>query len=107
MSQLMANPCSLEFVSGTDHITVVVTGDVDLTATPLVDEAMTHLGMDPRNLRIDLRGVTFMDSTGINMLVRVNNACVDNGGSLTVVAPTDAIRELFEITRLDKVLTIE
>ena len=63
-------------------------------------------GVEPRNLVIDLRGVTFLDSTGLNMLVGFHYKCERNGGSLKVMAPPPEVVRLFEITGLDQILSV-
>jgi anti-anti-sigma factor len=97
---------SLEIACGADSTTVVVVGDVDMASTDLFEEAMDRLGSELRKLVVDLGGVTFIDSTGLSMLVRLHRACVANGGSLVVVAPSEPARRLFEISKVDEVLTI-
>lgn len=102
----MATPMSLEIVSGADSITVLVIGDVDMASKDLLEKAMSQLGGEPRNLVIDLRSVTFIDSMGLGMLLRVHHTCHDNGGSLVVASPSDQVRRLLKLTEMDQVLTI-
>jgi anti-anti-sigma factor len=97
---------SLEFVSEAETITVRVAGDVDLASGGLLEEAMAQLGDEPRSLVVDLRGVSFIDSTGIRMLLRVHHACEANGGSLVVAAPSKAVRQLFDLAKVHEVITI-
>lgn len=71
-----------------------------------LEDALAQLGVYNRNLEVDLRGVTFMDSTGLNMLVRLHDQTTRNGVALTLVAPPEHVRRLFEIAGVDGVLTI-
>jgi len=43
---------------------------------------------------------------GLGMLVRIHHTCHDNGGTLVVASPSDHVRRLFELTDMDRVLTI-
>ena len=102
----MTSPMSLEIACGADSTTVVVAGDVDMGSKALFEEAMDHLGPEVGKLVVDLSGVTFIDSTGLSMLVRLHRACIANGGSLVVADPSEPVRRLFEISKVDEVLTI-
>lgn len=103
----MATPVSLEIVSGADSVTVVVVGDVDMASKDLFEEAVTQLSVEARNLVVDLRGVTFIDAMGLNMLVQIHQICAANGGTLIVSASSEPVRRLLEITKLHEVLTID
>jgi anti-anti-sigma factor len=102
----MARPMSLEIVSGADSITVFVVGEVDLASEGLLEEAVSLLGDEPVKLIVDLCGVTFLDSMGLNMLVRVHAICARNGGSLIVASPSDHVRQLLKLSRVDEVVQV-
>ena len=57
-------------------------------------------------LVVDLSGVPFIDSTGIAVLLEYLRDASDFGGKFCVAAPTDHVRHVFEIVRLDEVLPI-
>ncbi len=102
----MSEHLSMEIVAGATNITVRLIGEVDMASKDMLEEAMTQLGVEPRNLIIDLRGVSFMDSMGLSMLVRVHQVCEANGGTLTVRTPQPPVRRLFALTGVDAQLTI-
>jgi anti-anti-sigma factor len=56
------------------------------------------------HLIVDARAVRFMDSSGLNALVRARQRSEAMNGSLHVVAPSRRLRRLMEISRLDRVL---
>jgi anti-anti-sigma factor len=97
---------SLEVTRNADAVTVRISGDVDLASKERLEEAIGRLGPEARFLIFDLAGVTFMSSTGINMLVRVHNLCEANGGSLVVAAPSEPVRRVLALTGIDQHLTI-
>jgi anti-anti-sigma factor len=66
-----------------------------------------HLAVGRRVLRIDFRGVTFMDSTAIGAIVHTHARCTDDHGSLILTGVGPRIARLFEITGLDHVLLID
>jgi anti-sigma B factor antagonist len=55
---------------------------------------------------VDLGATTFIDSTFLGVLLGGMRSLRERGGEIGVVCP-DSIRKIFEITGLDRVLTIE
>jgi anti-anti-sigma factor len=56
------------------------------------------------DLVVDARGVAFMDSTGVNALIRARERAELMSGSIHVVSGARHVRRLLEITRLTEVL---
>jgi anti-sigma B factor antagonist len=69
-----------------------VTGEVDLAGAPALDAALRALAAD--DVRIDLSGVTFLDSSGVNVLVSALNARHDHGGVVLSAASVPVLRTL-------------
>ncbi|UDY35701.1 STAS domain-containing protein [Dermatobacter hominis] len=82
-----------------DGGTLVVTGDLDAYTVGELESEMQRLGVDA-DVRIDLSGVTFMDSSGIRAVVRLDNALREQGHELVLVAPSAPVLRLFELTSL-------
>ena len=78
---------------------LVVTGDLDAYTVGELELQMQRLGVDA-DVRIDLSGVTFMDSSGIRAVVRLDNALRERGHELVLVAPSAPVLRLFELTSL-------
>jgi len=57
-----------------------------------------------RKVVLDFSGVEYMDSSGIDAVVRVFNLLAEVSGNLRIVTATDRIRNLFEITKLATVM---
>ena len=77
--------------NGTTH-TVTVRGEIDFVSAPQFREAFTNLGPD---VVVDLRGVSFMDSAGLAVLIAQKNK--KNGGVFRIVADGPPVLRLFEI----------
>ncbi|MEU0057833.1 STAS domain-containing protein [Streptomyces sp. NPDC006334] len=73
--------------------------DMD-SITPLADALETAAGKHPKVV-LDASGVTFADSTFLNVLIRAHQA-----GPLRVVAPSRQLQRLFEVTGVDAVLEV-
>ncbi|HJU37429.1 MAG TPA: STAS domain-containing protein [Gaiellaceae bacterium] len=54
---------------------------------------------------VDLGGATFIDSTFLGVLLGGMRSLRERGGEIRVACP-DSLRKIFEITGLDRVLTI-
>ncbi|MFI6564146.1 STAS domain-containing protein [Streptomyces sp. NPDC050534] len=60
-------------------------------------------GAHPR-IVVDLHQVTFMDSTGINILINAHHTLSEAGGRLRLAAPTTAVRRTLQIVGVDAVI---
>lgn len=82
--------------------TVVVAGEIDLTSAPRLDDEVTGLIEDSVNsLTISLEGVSFMDSTGLRVLLKASKLLESSGGTLVLGRPSDPVRRLLEVSGLD------
>lgn len=73
-------------------------------AGKLREEAIALLGQHPvRTVDVDLSGLNYIDSAGLGVLISLHKRCARNGGHLAVRGLSGAVKELFEITRLDRV----
>ncbi|HVR33579.1 MAG TPA: STAS domain-containing protein [Acidimicrobiia bacterium] len=63
---------------------VVVRGEIDLKTAPELDEALDGLKADP--LVVDMTDVTFIDSTGLRVLVMARSRVEGDGGRFVVCA---------------------
>lgn len=80
-------------------------GELDLAVAADLRAALEEvLSVDPtRTVVVDLRGVTFIDSTGLKELVRPTT----EGRSVTLRLPSEPVRRLLELSGLDQKLPIE
>jgi anti-sigma B factor antagonist len=89
-----------EAVSERVHV-VSPTGEVDaLTAPQLGRRLLTLADQGKTRLVVDLSRVTFMDSTGIGVLLDALRRLTARRGGLVLVCPTERILRPFEVTGL-------
>ena len=85
-------------------VTVVVTGEVDLDTAPTVrDEVLRHLRAGA-SVALDLGDVTFMDSSGLHVLLATNRRASLVGAQLRLGRVSDRVQRLLELTGTDGVL---
>ena len=88
-------------------IVVSISGDVDLYSSPQVRKAIIELTDKKIPLIIvDLLAVNYMDSSGIATLVEALQQVGKYGGQLKLFGLRSAVREVFELSRLDRVFQI-
>lgn len=79
--------------------------EVDLSSSTLVLESLlSTINRGGPHLVVDARDVRFMDSSGLNALVRARERIEAMDGSLHVVAASRRLRRLLELTRLERAL---
>lgn len=89
--------------------TVVASGEIDLASSPdLRRELRALLDDGVRRIVLDLGAVTFVDSSGLGVLVgvlkRINEG--DGDGSLEIRGLNGPVRRVFEITGLHEVFVL-
>jgi anti-sigma B factor antagonist len=90
-----------------DHSVVSVTGEIDLyTAPTLQSELMGAINGGQVRLVVDMSGVDFCDSTGINVLLAALRRAREQGGDLQLARPGSAIRKVLQVTGLETVFTV-
>src|SRR5205814_8376 len=88
------------------EVTVCVAGEVDLLTSKDVDAEFTRvLGEAPDSIVVDMSAVSFCDSTGLTMLVKLNSACIASNRGLRII-PSPTVRKVIDITGLAPVLPI-
>lgn len=64
-----------------------MTGELDVVSVPDVLERVPALVADAESLVVDLRGLSFLDSSGVRFLHRLQHTCAASGTDVRVVAP--------------------
>lgn len=94
-------------VSG-NHASATLSGKVYAHDAGIIrDELLTEIDKGIVNISIDLVGVSYIDSTGLGVLVTVHKRTKEHNGAMVLTGITGMVAELLKRTRLDKVLTIE
>lgn len=89
----------LEVTAGTDGLVVALTGELDLASLPSVAGPLEELlAREVQSVVLDLGGLTFLDSSGIAVLVRIAN----HFGELRTRATTEPVRRVIEVLGLSE-----
>jgi anti-anti-sigma factor len=82
-------------------------GELDLDSVHRVEAALDGLHDEGcANIVLDLRGLTFMDSTGLRLVIRWDNAAREGGFRFSIVPGPDVVQRVFRLTGMDEHLTL-
>jgi anti-sigma B factor antagonist len=89
-------------------VRLVAAGELDMdTRSRLRDELERAHAAAPARLVLDLRGVTFFDSTGLQMVLDTDLRCRDAGRELVVLAGDGEPRRVLELADVADGLRME
>ncbi len=86
---------------------LLVNGELDIATTPALEEHLLEAeqrSSDP--LVVDLRRLTFLDSTGLAALFRAHERARDGGWRFAVINGTGQAHRLFQITDADRTIEV-
>ena len=90
-------------------VTAALSGEIDHHgARRMMNELEDAIGERvPRELTLDLSGVTFMDSSGIAVLLRAHRHMRQLGGSMRVTAIPVQPRRVLDAAGMGRIITME
>ena len=88
--------------------TLHVAGELDIATAPALDDAAARtLNGKQGDFRLDLSGLTFMDSTGLQAILAADKLCEKRGHDLRLTGVKGAVRRLFDLTGAFSALRFE
>jgi len=86
---------------------VAIAGELDMATVPRVSAALeAEPAASAGAVVIDLAGVTFMDSTGIAELVKLEHGLAARSGRMAIACPEGPARLLLDVTGLTEQLAV-
>ena len=93
--------------SGPSGPVVRVSGEVDIQTSPILDDHLQRVLADGHDsFVVDLSRVTFLDSTGLSVLINALKRCQGAGGHMRLESPQPHVRRVFEVTGLSDVFDV-
>jgi anti-sigma B factor antagonist len=78
-------------------------GELDMAAVDRFERVLTaHLTPEPATFVLDMRKLTFIDSSGLRALIMADQSVRGEGGRLVVVKGPDRVNEVVEMTGVAK-----
>jgi len=88
--------------------TISLQGECDLQVCPDVAELITQSLSDGFSaVRVDLRGLTFIDSSGLRAIVMANSQAESGGAKLSLIPGPPQVMRVFELVGLLRELPFE
>jgi anti-sigma B factor antagonist len=86
---------------------VPVRGELDIATAPILRQLLINGQTDGRTTIVDLSRVTFIDASGLGVLVTALKRARASGGDLVLRDPARGVARVLEISRLAAVFQIE
>ncbi|MCA1658722.1 MAG: STAS domain-containing protein [Verrucomicrobiaceae bacterium] len=82
-------------------------GEIDLDVSPRIAASLQEIiKRKPKTLVVDLTKVSYIDSSGLAVLIEAMQNVEKNGGKFALAGLQESVRPIFEIARLDQVFRI-
>jgi anti-sigma B factor antagonist len=96
--QSVATILNIDTVERGDSLVLMVEGELDISNTHLLDEALVRAQeTDAVKIVVDLQAVSFIDSTGLHVLIK--HACGEESrGRIRLTTGSRQVQRLFELT---------
>ncbi|MEU2289139.1 STAS domain-containing protein [Streptomyces sp. NPDC013178] len=88
-----------------DRSVVTVAGEIDFASCPALEEATMVIPLDGKTLHLEMSEVSFMDSTGLNLLLKLRRRLLAEGGHLLVTGLQTQPASVLRLTATDTLLT--
>lgn len=81
-------------------------GELDLATAPELEAAVLPAAQEGREIVLDLRGLEFIDSSGVRVVVSAHTAAQTSGGSVVLLRPppNSPVQRVLEVSGLDGIL---
>jgi len=92
---------------GAQVLVVKARGELDIYSGPTLRGLLTDaIAACPRQVVVDMAEVSFIDSSGLSVIIDAYKRADDNDIDLVLQGPTARAQRLLELTGLNRVLTI-
>jgi anti-sigma B factor antagonist len=97
---------NLEFETTRNGTVAIVapTGELDLSGASVLEAELDRLAGEPELgvIVLDLRGLEFMDSSGLRLVVLADMKAREAGQRFALIRGGDTVHRVFEITRISE-----
>jgi anti-sigma B factor antagonist len=95
------HPLAIDDIEADGHATLALRGELDPHTAPLLQERIDAIFASGRtDLCLDLSGLSFIDSSGLRVILSAHKRADDRGGRLVLRSPSPTARRLLVITGL-------
>ena len=96
----------IEIKRNEENVIVEIVGRLDTTTAPSLDKTINNDIGDVKNLILDFKGLEYISSAGLRVLLSAQKK-IQKNGTMKIVNVGESVMEVFEITGFVDILTIE
>jgi anti-sigma B factor antagonist len=86
-----------------DRTVVELAGELDLSSVSVIEQELLAIeASSPRDLVLDLRGLSFIDSSGLRLILETDSRARIDGRVLELIPGSEKVHRVFLITLLDR-----
>jgi anti-anti-sigma factor len=101
------NQLQIEVRADARAVAIAFGGELDLASAPSAEEELSRAAeSNVERVIVDLSRLTFMDSTGLAMLVKASRAAKESGRRFAVIKGGAQVERLFSLTGMDEELEL-
>ncbi len=90
---------AVQETAGAGAVTVALVGELDLASVPALEQRLVAIERErPGRIVIDLAGLSFIDSSGLRVLLLAAGRAREGEHELLLTQPTDPVRRVLEMT---------
>jgi anti-sigma B factor antagonist len=90
-----------------DNITLTLAGDIDLEVTPEIKTQLVSQIEDAATLTIDAANISYLDSSGVSILVIAMQSCKQKQITFSISNMSDEAMRVLQLAKLDKILPVK
>ena len=96
---------SVQTARNDDRLAIIPTGELDMSTVRELDDAVRAAeATDAKRIVIDLSEVTFMDSSGLKLLLEAHARSQANSNRLRLIRGPRRVQRVFELTKTEEKL---
>ena len=102
----VVEPFAIDIDERDDRVVVTPRGELDMATAPELEQVVMSRLLDGRWVVLDLRGLDFIDSSGLRVVVGAHRSAEERDGRFTCVrgAPGSTVHRIVEIAGIDGVI---
>ncbi len=98
---------TIDVTASRQRHTVILAGEADLQGAPDLEAALADVYANAKKtIVIDLRNLTFIDSSGLHVLMGAFETCKRYGLELEIIPGPPNVQRLFQLTGINDVLPL-
>jgi len=96
----------VEVLDKNSYYYLSLVGEVDYNFEEDIKHKIEEIIIRPKDTVVSLEKVTYIDSVGITVMMYLMKNLAEKGNRMFFLKPDDAIRKVFAMTRLDKIIPV-